>query len=73
MSRRFGPKRADHPSVGQDCPACKKPFAEGDYTTLVMLGPGDDDESREKARLGHAYNAVALEVHYACATGEVDG
>lgn len=66
---RFGPKRADHPSVGANCPACNVPFKEGDHTTLVSLGPGDDPESRQKAAAGRPYNAVALEVHWACATG----
>lgn len=65
----FGPKRADHPGVGQPCPACKAPFAAGDYTTLVTLGPGDDDEARGRAVAGRAYNAVALEVHFACVVG----
>jgi hypothetical protein len=69
--RKFGPKTADHPSVGWDCPACHKPFAPGDYTMLVALGPGDDPEAQEKCRDGRFYNAVALEVHWACATGEV--
>lgn len=68
--RRFGPKQADHPSVGEECPACHVAFKEGDYTTLITLGPGADDEERRKARDGHAYTAVAQEVHYACATGE---
>jgi hypothetical protein len=66
MSRRFGPKPADHPSVGQDCPACHKPFVEGDYTTLVALGPGDDPEAQQRAAAGYAYTAVAVEIHYAC-------
>lgn len=68
--RRFGPKAGDHPSVGRPCPACHEPFAAGDYTTLIAIGPGPDAEEREKAAVGRAYNAVALEVHWACATGE---
>ena len=68
--RKFGPKRADPPSVGTDCLACHKPFQEGDYTTLVALGPGEDQEAQDKAKIGRVYNAVAVEVHYACATGE---
>lgn len=67
--RKFGPKKANHPGIGVPCPACKQPFGEGDYTTLVTLGPGNDPEARRKALAGHAYNAVAIEVHYACATG----
>ena len=70
MSRKFGPKAADHSSVGEKCAACKVPFVAGDFTTLVSLGPGDDPEQRERARAGRVHNAVAVEVHYACATGE---
>jgi len=64
--RKFGPKTADHPSIGELCPACKKPFKAGDYTTLVALGPGDSEESRKRAKEGRPYNAVAIEVHYDC-------
>lgn len=70
-SRRFGPKSADHPSVGNPCPACHEPFAAGDYTTLVMLGPGSDPDEQERARSGRAYTAVAVEAHWTCVTGEV--
>ena len=67
--RKFGPKTKDHPSVGKLCPACQKPFAEGDYTTLIAYGPGDDPEAQRKAQKGQAYNAVAAEVHFSCAGG----
>lgn len=67
--RPFGPKAGNHPSIGTPCPACRVPFAEGDYTTLVALGPGDDPESQKRAREGRFYNAVALEVHLACGAG----
>jgi hypothetical protein len=70
MSRSFGPKPPDHPSVGRPCPACLQPFAAGDLTTLVTLGPGDDEDARERAREGRPYNAVAVEVHYACRYGD---
>lgn len=68
--RRFGPMKPDHPAVGDECAACNKPFAAGDYTTLVALGPGDNEEARERAADGRPYNAVAAHVHYACATGD---
>lgn len=70
MSRRFGPKAADHPGVGEKCPACHVPFAAGDYTTLVPLGPGGDEEARERRDAGRVYNAIALEVHWDCAASE---
>lgn len=70
---RLGPLRADHPLVREGvCPACHgKAFQAGDYVALVALGPGDDPETQEKARLGRPYDAVAIPVHWACATGEL--
>jgi hypothetical protein len=68
--RPFGPKSADHPSVGQECPACRKPFRAGDYTTLVSLGPGDSEDSQRECREGKPYCAAAVEVHWSCATGQ---
>jgi len=67
---KFGPKKENHPLCGQPCPACGELFKVGDYTTLVTLGPGRSEEDQEKCREGRAYNAVAVEVHYDCATGE---
>lgn len=61
----------DHPSVGRLCPACHEPFVVGDMTGLVVYGPGGDPEARVKAAAGLAYTAVAAQVHWACATGEV--
>lgn len=68
--RRFEPLTPDHPSVGTECAACKRPFVEGDSTTLVPLGPGDDEEQQQRAREVRPYNAVASLVHWSCATGE---
>ena len=65
--RRFGPKAKDHPSIGEPCQACKKTFAEGDYTTLIPLGPGDSAEDQKACREGRAYCAVAIEIHWDCA------
>jgi hypothetical protein len=67
--RVFGPKAADHPSTGQECIACHAPFQAGDWTALVVLGPGGDPEEQVKACTGRAYNAVAIEIHRTCATG----
>lgn len=68
--RRFGPKDATHPTVGVKCHACGDTLQAGDFTALVPLGPGADPDERVKARAGRPYNGVAVEVHYACATGE---
>jgi hypothetical protein len=69
QTHRFGPKSKDGSGIGKPCPACDEPFVAGDFTALIQLGPGADLESRERAAAGRPYNAVALEVHWACATG----
>lgn len=66
MSSKFGPKSADHPSIGAPCPACDEPFREGDYTTLIALGPGGNQEERARRDEGRPYNSVAVEVHWDC-------
>jgi len=66
---KLGPKLNSHPSIGNKCPACQKPFKEGDYTTLIAIGPGDDEEAQERCREGRPYNAVAVEAHYTCVWG----
>lgn len=70
--RKFGPKKEDNPSIDDECPVCLEKFKVGDYTTLVAIGPGADKEQQERARLGRPYNAVALEAHWACVTGELE-
>lgn len=70
--RPFGPKSKDHPSVGNECPACFEHLRPGEYTTLVPLGPGGSLDDRQKAVEGRPYNAVAVEVHWSCATGLKD-
>jgi len=70
--RKFGPKSADHPSIGVFCPGCQQPFKAGDYTTLVAIGPGDDPDARRHARKGRAFNAIAVEAHWDCVTGGAD-
>lgn len=70
LSGRCGPKKPDHPSVGRECPACHEPFAAGDYTVLLPLGPGADPDAQQRARAGRPYNAPALELHWTCATGQ---
>jgi len=68
-ARRFGPKPADHPSIGQPCAACRRPFVAGDHSTLIALGPGDDPDEQRRARERRPYTAEAVEVHWTCATG----
>ena len=68
--KKFGPKAADHPTVGRACAACGVSFVAGDFTTLVELGPGNDLKEQLRARRGAPYTAVAVEIHWTCATGE---
>lgn len=70
--RKFLPLPADHPLItdGEKCPACNIQFVAGDVVTLIPLGPGDDPEVRRRVQEGRAYNAIALPIHWACATGE---
>lgn len=67
--RRDGPKISSHPSIGIKCPACGVQFRSGDFTTLIPLGPGSSSSRRRACREGLEFNAVAIEVHWACATG----
>jgi hypothetical protein len=69
---KMGPKGITHPTCGTRCPACGEPMAAGQYTTLIPLGPGADPEERLKARQRKVYNAVAVELHWGCATGLFD-
>jgi len=65
--RKMGPLAADHPLLkGDCCAACQVFFKEGDYFTLVPLGPGDDEDERRRAREGRPYNAVAAVIHWDC-------
>lgn len=68
-SAAFGPKRPDHPSVGQPCPACGQALRAGDLTVLVPLWPGSNPEARARAREQRWYAGLAAELHLACATG----
>lgn len=64
--RKFGPKVSTHPSIGKECPLCDIQFAEGDYTTLLEIGP-TDTENAVKRDTGRTYNSECYEVHYICA------
>ena len=66
MVERRGPLTADHWLCEEECRACHKPFVAGQYVALLSLGPGDDEEEREKCREGLPYNAVAIAVHWDC-------
>lgn len=65
--RTYPPLSADHPVVRDriQCLICGQPFATGDVTTLIEMGP-IDAESAARARDGQAYNASARVVHATC-------
>lgn len=64
------PKLVDKRAVGESCPACKVRLDKGDLVAVVVLGPGANPDARAKARNAKSYEAVAIEIHWACATGE---
>ena len=71
-TRKYGPLPKDHKHVGQECAACEEEIDLGDFTALIPLGPGQDNETRRLARTGQTYEAVCALVHWQCATGEVN-
>lgn len=64
-----GPLTERSPQLRTKCPACHEKFRIGDYVTLVPLGPGTDPVQRRQAARNEPYESVAMEAHYACATG----
>lgn len=73
--RKFPPLLDNHNLVIGDetCLACQEPFRPGDIVTVVPIGPGLDEEARKRCREGKPYNAVAIAIHWGCATGLDDG
>lgn len=67
---KIGPKPLRHPTIGGLCPLCNITFKMEDFTTLLPLGPGGDAMERFKCKQGEPYMGFAMEVHYACATGD---
>jgi len=68
--RKFEPLPKGDRLLSLVCPACHQKFQLGDVPALVAIGPGLDPEARARAREGRPYNAVAVPVHWACASGE---
>jgi hypothetical protein len=66
----FDPLPATHPMIGKACAACDHEFIAGDITTIVPLGPADNQEARQKSAAGHYYVGVGVCVHFVCATGK---
>lgn len=65
--RRFK-KDASHPTCGEKCPLCGKPFLAGQFTTLIDQFPANIEElSKMVKRQG--YTSEAVEVCVSCAEG----
>lgn len=58
--------------TNKTCPACERELLHRQSICLVTIGPGDDPDEQEKCRDGRHYNAIAVAVHWACATGVVE-
>jgi hypothetical protein len=56
--------------IGALCPACEKSIEAEQMVSILLLGPGGNPAEREKARAGQPYNTCAIEVHWACRTGD---
>ncbi len=65
-----GPAMVDQRAVGQPCPACQVPLATDDFVAVIPLGPGPDPKARHNARAGYPFEAVVIEIHWACHTGD---
>lgn len=67
MSMKFQPLLDNHPLVTEKhkCPVCEIEFKAGDITTIIPLGPSND-EDRLREKEGRSYNAAAACVHWNC-------
>lgn len=52
------------------CPGCKKDFQEGEYVTIIPIGPGGDPKERKRKRENKPYTSTGVIAHWACVTGE---
>lgn len=67
------PLRSGHPLLTAPvsrCAACQVFLAEGDEITMMPLGPGPDKQQRELCADSLSYQAVAVPLHWTCATGK---
>jgi len=65
-----GPSDVSASEIGVPCPACLVPLLAGDKVAAVALGPGINPAARAHARNGQPYEAVMVELHWACRTGD---
>jgi len=67
--KKFGPKEPRHPTVGGLCLLCGETFRIADYTSILPLGPGSDEDAQELCRAGRPFHGIGMEVHWTCGTG----
>jgi hypothetical protein len=71
VDAQFGPTPVRESEIGVPCPACAVPLVAGVMVAVRQLGPGADPQARADAHAGLPYQAVTVELHWACATGDV--
>jgi hypothetical protein len=64
------PSPVSESEIGVPCPACQVPLAQGDMVAVLILGPGADPAARAACLAGQDYQGVAVELHWACRTGD---
>lgn len=64
------PTDVSESEIGQPCPACLVPLVVGDKVAVVILGPGADPAARAAFLAGQQGTVVAVELHWACRTGD---
>lgn len=71
--RKSEPLLSGHPHLTPPvsrCAACQAFLEQGDVFTLIPLGPGPDKEHQKLCSDQRSYHAVAVPVHWTCATGK---
>jgi hypothetical protein len=63
----MGPLQENDPLLAKQVPCylCKQRFAPGDYVTMTITGPADEEEAK-KAAAGHAYTVTGQVIHWDC-------
>lgn len=64
------PTEVSGSEIGEPCPACLVPLADGDLVFALALGPGADPTARAACLAGQPYTAQIVELHWACRTGD---
>ncbi len=63
---KYGPKKHNDVWIGKECLACGLPFKQGDFTTKICIGPGNDPLARQRCKEGKTYTPIEIEVHWEC-------